>query len=91
MGRSKSEHSRSTWKPRGPRHTARHNAKLKGKKMPQLIWGRGCAMLICSGFDSGPLIWQRRIEAYRSGARGAKSTLATLVVGIGAGIRRFDL
>lgn len=48
-------------------------------------------MLICSGFDSGPLIWQRRDEAYRSGARGAKSTLATLVVGIGAGIRRFDL
>ncbi|OOG12234.1 hypothetical protein BMS17_09045 [Pseudomonas sp. C9] len=33
-------------KPRGPRHTAHHKAKLKGKKLPQFIWGRGCAMLI---------------------------------------------
>lgn len=39
-------------------------------------------MLIGSGFDSGSLIWQRQDKAYRSGARGAKSTLATLDVGI---------
>ncbi len=39
-------------------------------------------MLIGSGFDSGSLIVQRRDKAYRSGARGAKSTLATRDVGI---------
>ena len=31
---------------RGPRHTAHHKDKLKGKKMPQFLWGRGCAMLM---------------------------------------------